>query len=179
MAHEELELFVHGQGAKPKVITATHGEVLRNVLIRYEVIKAGQEDVLVFVGECEEALTEPEEAEDGADKHAPVDVSLTIETLELKRHRHVHVHKCRHVAVEVNFTGKTKRHRFSPATTIRVVTQWARRKFHLDAAAAPEYVLQICNSTDRPRPDKHLGELVESPKCAICFDLVKEVTPQG
>jgi hypothetical protein len=179
MAHEELEIFVHRQGAKPKVITAAQDEVLRDVLIRNEVIKAGQEDILVFVGECEEALIELDEIEDGSDKHGPVDVSLTIEILELKRHRHVHLHKCRHVAVEVNFMGKTKRHRFSPATTIRVVTQWARKKFHLEAAAATEYVLQLCNSTDRPRPDKHLGELVEPSKCAICFDLVKEVTPQG
>jgi hypothetical protein len=42
-----------------------------------------------------------------------------------------------------------------------------------------EFRLQICGTTDKPRDDVHLGELVEAPKCAICFDLVKEVTPQG
>lgn len=179
MANDELELFIHGHGAKPRVIKASAGEKLRDVLIRLAIINEGQDDVLVFVGESEEALTEPDEVEDGTDKHAPVDVNLTVEILELKRHRHIHVHKCRHVAVEVNFTGKTKRRRFSPATTVGVVTHWARKKFHLESAAASEYVLQICNSTDRPRPDKHLGELVEPTKCSICFDLVKEVTPQG
>ena len=57
MAHEELELFVHGQGAKPRVIKASTGDVLRDVLIRFEIIKEGQDEFLVFIGECEEALT--------------------------------------------------------------------------------------------------------------------------
>lgn len=179
MVNEELELFIHSQGTKPRVVVAAPGDVLRDVLLRLEVIKQGQDDVLVFVGECEEALTEPDETEDGKDEHAPVDVALTVEVLELKRHRHVHIHRCTHVAVEVNFNGKTKRRRFSPAATVGVVTEWSRRKFHLDPAAAAEYVLQLCNSTKQPRSDEHLGELVEPPKCTICFDLVKEITPQG
>jgi hypothetical protein len=91
----------------------------------------------------------------------------------------VHIHKCRHVAVEVNFNGETKRRRFSPAATIGVVSQWTRKKFHLDPAAAAEYLLQFCNSTKQPRSAEHLGELVEPPKCSVCFDLVKEITPQG
>jgi len=179
LADQELELFIHGAAAKPRVIVAAPDEVLRDVLVRFEIIKESQDDILVFIGECDEALSEPDDVEDGADTHAPVDVSLTLEVLDLKRHRHVHVHKCRHVAVEVNFSGKTKRRRFSPSTTVGVVTRWARKKFHLDAAAAAEYVLQICKSTDQPRSDKHIGELVEASKCSICFDLVKEVTPQG
>jgi hypothetical protein len=179
MANEELEFFLHGQGTKPKVVVASPGDTLREVLIRMDVIKESQDDILVFVGECEEALREPDDAEDGADQHAPVDVSLTLEVLEIRRHRHVHCHRCRHVAVEVNFGGKTKHRKFSPAATVGVVAQWARKKFHLDAAAAAEYVLQVCKTTDQPRSDEHLGELVEASKCSICFDLVKEVTPQG
>ena len=124
-------------------------------------------------------MSEPDETEDGEDEHAPVDVTLTLEVLELKRHRHMHVHRCRHVAVEVNFSGRTKRRKFSPAATIGVVTQWARKKFQLDPAAAAEYVLQLCSSTEQPRPDEHLGELVEPPKCSICFDLVKESHAAG
>jgi hypothetical protein len=179
MVGEELELFIHSQGAKPKVVVARPHEILRDILVRTEVIKEGQDDLLVFVGEWEECLTEPDEIEDGEDRHEPIDVSMTIEVLEIHRHRHVHVHKCRRVAVEVNFTGRTKRHRFSPATTIAVVTRWARKKFKLDGAAGAEYVLQICKTTKQPRPSEHLGELVEPPACAICFDLVKEITPQG
>ncbi len=179
MAGEAIELFIHSQGEKPRVAVAGPQEVLRDVLVRAEVITEGQEELLVFVGEWEEALNEPEEIEDGEDRHAAVDLSLTIEALELHRHRHVHVHKCKRVAVEVHFNGRTKRHRFSPATTIAVVTKWARNKFKLDPAAGAEYVLQICDSTKQPRPSEHLGELVEPPACAICFNLVKEITPQG
>jgi hypothetical protein len=179
MAGEELELFIHRQGEKSKLAVARPHEVLRDVLVRMEVIQEGADEVMVFVGEWDEVLREPDEVEDGEDQHEPVNVLLTIEALELHRHRHVHVHKCKRVAVDVNFTGGTKRHRFSPATTIGVVTQWARKKFKLDGAAGAEYVLQLCKSTKQPRSGEHLGELVEPPTCAICFDLVKEITPQG
>ncbi|HEX4826339.1 MAG TPA: hypothetical protein VFV19_18710 [Candidatus Polarisedimenticolaceae bacterium] len=179
MADQNVELFVHAQGAKPTVATGSAAETLRTVLVRAGVITGEGGEVYVFVGECGEALTELEDVEDGVDKHDPADVNLTLEELDLRRHRHVHVHKCRHVAVEVHFSGQTKRHRFSPATTIAVVTTWARRKLHLDPAAAAEYVLQLCNSTERPRADRHLGELVQAAVCSICFNLVREVTPQG
>jgi len=179
MADQELELFIHSQGERSRLAVASPREVLRDVLVRAGVIKEGDHELLVFVGEWDGAVREPVEVEDGEDQHEPVNVLLTIEALELHHHRHVHVHKCKRVAVEVNFTGHTKRHRFSPATTIGVVTQWARRKFKLDGAAGAEYVLRICGSTKQPRPSEHLGELVDSRTCAICFDLVKEVTPQG
>jgi hypothetical protein len=179
MAGEAIEFFIHGQGAKPKVAVSGPHEVLRDVLVRAEIITEGQEELLVFVGEWEEALAEPDEVEYGEDSHVPVDFLLTIEALELHRHHHVHVHKCRRVAAEVHFNGRTKRRRFSPATTIAVVTQWARKKFKLDPAAGAEYVLNICDATTQPRPSEHLGELVEPPVCAICFKLVKEITPQG
>jgi hypothetical protein len=58
------------------------------------------------------------------------------------------------------------------------VTGWARKALGLDDASAAEYVLRLCGTTDQPRPDKHLGELVGS-TCSLCFDFVKEVTPQG
>jgi len=55
MAGEELELFIHSQGAKPKIAVAYPHEVLRDVLVREEIIKQGQDDMLIFVGESEEA----------------------------------------------------------------------------------------------------------------------------
>jgi hypothetical protein len=179
MPDEAIELFIHSQGAKPKIAVVGPHEVLRDVLVRAEVLTEGQEELAVFVGEWEEALNELDEIEDGEDSHYPVDLSLTIEALELRRHRHIHVHRCKRVGVQVHFDGRTKHHRFSPATTIAVVTQWARRKFKLDPAAGADYVLHICDTTKQPRPSEHLGELVEPPVCSICFKLVKEETPQG
>jgi hypothetical protein len=180
MATQDIELFVHGQGAKPVVVAASSGETLHDVLVRSGIIPAGETGaILVFVGECDEALREADDVEDGVDEHAPVDANQTLDALGVRAHHHVHHHRCRHIAVDVNFGGTTKHRRFSPATTIAIVTAWARKKFKLDPAAASEYRLQICHTTNTPRDDMHLGELVEAPKCAICFDLVKEVTPQG
>ncbi|HVB16643.1 MAG TPA: hypothetical protein VNF04_08935 [Stellaceae bacterium] len=179
MSADELKLFVHVEGAKSMVVAAKPGEVLRDVLIRAGALKASQDDILIFLGECTEALNEAEEVDNGADEHKPADAGLTLEALELHRHQHVHCHRCRHVAVEVNFNKKTKRHRFSPATTIEVVTAWARKKFKLDPTIAGEYVLQTCETKTQPRPGDHLSELVHAPDCSLCFDLVKEITPAG
>jgi hypothetical protein len=104
---------------------------------------------------------------------------LCIEVLDLERHRHIHHHPCRTIAVEINYKDKSKTRRFSPAATVETVTRWARKKFHLDAAAASEYVLQFCDSAVQPRSDQHLSQLPEASHCALCFDLVPEVTPQG
>lgn len=179
METEQIEIFIHSEGVKTQVVAATVDEVLKDVLIRSGALSADTVDVHVFIGECDEAHHEAEEVDDGADQHAPVELTCRLREVELKKHRHVHVHKCRHVSVAVNFAGKTKRHRFSPAATVGTAATWARRKFHLDPATAGEYVLQICGTTDQPRPDKHLGELAKHHDCALCFDLVKEVTPQG
>lgn len=179
MIAQQTELFLHGRGSKPRSVLAASNEILREMLVRTGIIRDGGDEILVFVGECEEALAEPDTVEDGVDSHAPVDISLTIEVLEVERRRHVHCHTCRHVATEVMFNGVTKRHRFSPSTTVATATQWARKKFRLDQAAGAEYVLEICGTDDQPRPDKHLGELVKEGTCNLCFTLVKEINPQG
>ena len=179
MITQELELFLHGQGAKPQSMFATPTETLREALSRAGIIREGTDEILVFVGECEEALAEPDDVEDGCDTHAPVDISLTIEVLEIERHRHVHCHTCRHVATDVTFNGDTKRRRFSPSATVGTVAQWARRKFRLDPAAAAEYVLQITGTTEQPRSDKHLGELLKAGTCSLSLEFVKEITHQG
>lgn len=178
MESELVELFVHGKG-RSQVVQASPAEKLREVLVRVDVLGPTEQDATVFVGECAEALGEPDDIDDGEDTHAPADIDLTIEVLDLKRHRHVHHHLCRRIAVEVNFGGKTKQHRFSPATTVETVTVWARTKFHIDVANASEYVLQFCGTANQPRTDQHLSQLSEAAGCKLCFDLVPEVTPQG
>jgi hypothetical protein len=177
MIAQELELFIHGRGAKPRSMVATPTETLHETLSRAGIIM--DDETLVFVGECEEALAEPDEVEEGADVQAAVNVNLTLDVLEIELHRHVHCHTCRHVAVEVAFNGDTKRRRFSPSATICTVTQWARRKFRLDPTAAAEYVLQIVDTTEQPRSDKHLGELLEIGTCYLGLEFVREITPQG
>src|SRR5206468_3432553 len=127
MITQELELFLHGQGAKPRPMLAAPKETLREALVRIGIIKESGDEILVFVGECEEALAEPDDVENGCDAHAPVDISLTIEVLEIERHRHVHCHTCRHVAIEIEFNGRDKRRKFSPSATVETLTKWARK----------------------------------------------------
>jgi hypothetical protein len=179
MEGTEIEHFIHAPGVSPRVAVGAAEDRLRDVLIRLEVIRDQPDGLHIFVGECVEALNEADDVNDGSDGHEPVDIDLTLSVLEIHRHRHVHVHRCRHIGVEVNFSGKTKRHRFSPNTTVGVTTDWARRKFHLDPAVAGEYVLQFCGSPVQPRSDEHLGDLVQGDTCSLCFDLVKELTPKG
>jgi hypothetical protein len=179
MTTQKTEIYVHGLGAKPRSMFSAPNETLREALVRTGMIREGADEILVFVGECEEALTEPDDLEDGIDLHPPVDVGLTVEVLEIERHRHVHCHTCRHVATEITFNGETKRHQFSPAATVATVTKWAKKKFHLDAAASADYVLEICGTTDKPRADRHLGELVKEGNCNLCFVIVTEINPQG
>ena len=177
MANQEKEFFVHTQGAKPQVIHAALDELLGEVLVRAGVIQEGQDDLLIFVGESDAALLEPDDIKDGIDEQSPVDANLPIEKLG-PQVRHIHCYGCPHVVVDVNFGAQTEQWKFSPATTVSVVTRWARRKLRLDDAAAADYVLRACGTNDQPRADTYLGELAAA-TCSLCFDLVKEVTPQG
>lgn len=175
---ELIEIFVHAAG-RSHAVQASPDETVRDVLVRLEVIGAGKPEHLIFIGECEEALAESDDVEDGADDHPPIEIGLTLEALDLRRHRHVHHHPCRYIAIDVNFGGATKARRFSPAATVETVARWARKKFRVDPATASEYVLQFCGGTVQPRSDQHLSQLPEAATCALCFDLVPEVTPQG
>jgi hypothetical protein len=49
-------------------------------------IPEGEIEIFVFIGECDEALKEPAEIEDGVDEHTPVDIDPTLEVLEIHRH---------------------------------------------------------------------------------------------
>lgn len=176
---QEVELFIHSQGQKPRIVSASVEETLAALLVRLGIPTDQHREVFVFIGEDESALSEAPDVEDGVHKHDPADVSRTLGQHGVRHHGHLHHNRCRHIAVEINFAGHTKRHKFSPATTIAVVTAWARKKFKLDPHVAGEYVLRICGTPKEPRPDEHLGELTHGQDCALCFELVREVTPQG
>jgi hypothetical protein len=180
MSHElgEVEVFVHSEGAGPKSIRLPAEATLAEVLA-----KAGvehQSDFLVFVGESVEALEEAFEVEDGEDGHEPVPVHHLLHH-HAGHHRtvHVHCHRCRRIAVSVNYHEKTQHHRFSPATTVETVKDWVRRKLHLHDPDDDRLILKDCGTGEQPRSDVHLGELVKSGACTVCFDLVSDVKVEG
>ncbi len=137
-------------------------------------------DLLVFVGQPQSALAQPDaDVDDAEDVHEPADAAITLAGLGIHRSGHVHCHRCHHVAVTVYYKNHEVRRRFSPATTVAAVTAWARHRFKLADADAEKLILQICDSDRRPRPEEHLGELVHAPDCRLCFDLVPEQKIEG
>ena len=173
MSGKELEVFVHHPGKRPTVVHADPTETVRTLLSRLEVRLDGAHDILVFVGECDHALTE------GEDSHQPADLDLTLAELELDKHHHLHCSRCHEIATLIHFSEKELHRKFSPATTVEVATQWARTNLRLDAAAAAEFVLRLSDTKEQPRPSQHLGELLPGGECKLSFELVKEMTPQG
>jgi hypothetical protein len=171
---EEFDLFVHREGCGPRPVRASAGEPLAEILKRADA--APGPDVLVFVGESEHARADDRDEDGGEDGHNPADPSLTASALGLHSGGHVHCHRCRRVAVAVNYGGRTKRHKFSPSATVAIATEWAKKKFKLTDTDTLTYLLQVCDSNCRPRPNVHLGELVQFPACELCFDLVPEKT---
>lgn len=114
------------------------------------------------------------------DRDEPLDDILIVREHAGPTGIKAHVHRCRHVEVAVTFNGETVHHRFSPATTIARVKQWAAvDKFHMSEAEAGEHVLQITGTHDRPAPGTHLGKLTTCPRCRIAFSLVADERVNG
>ena len=58
MEDNEIEHFIHAPGGSPKVAVAASEDKLRDILIRLEVIRNEPDGLHIFVGECDEALSE-------------------------------------------------------------------------------------------------------------------------
>jgi hypothetical protein len=168
MNRSDITLFVHREGCKPQVVQANASEHLDELLTRAGVA-AG---VPVFVGECEQCRTDDQDEDGKEDAHDPANPSLTLENLGLHHGGHVHCHRCRRVEVMVHYGSGTRRHKFSPATTVASATVWAKKKYKLTDSDAVTYVLQITGTNVVPQANSHLGELVHFPKCELCFDIV-------
>lgn len=174
MKKDTVEFFLHGNG-KPQVQSGLEGETLREVLARVEALPQGEE--LVFVGEPDDALRN-DESDTEEDAQTPADLGATLGVLRVRELRHVHTRAVRRIEVTVNFNGKQRKRKFSPAATVATVLAWAKKRFKIDATAGADYVLQLLPEKTIPRPEEHLGDLKPGSK-ALEFDLVREVTPQG
>jgi hypothetical protein len=172
MKEVSLELFLHVNG-HPQVISTTPNETLREVFTRLNFLP--NKEHFVFVGESDEAIHHP----NNDDIHQPANIDLSIENLELHRQKHVHISAVHRVEVTVCFNGVSHNRRFSPATTIAVVTTWAKERFHVDPKDGADLILALKPSEEHPRIDQHLGDLLAPGSGELSFDLVREITPQG
>ena len=169
---QAIEIFLHGKG-KPQVISANDADTLYVVLAAADALPAVGE--FVFVGE---AFDEHGRG-DAEDTQHPVDLGCSLIDLGLGRHGHVHTRAVHRVDVEVRFNGQEVKHWFSPAATVERATNWAKRRLGLDPKASADLVLILEPTKTQPRPDQHLGELLERGHHSLKFDLIREMTPQG
>ncbi len=169
MSADSIEFFIH-DGHQPPRLAKARGDELLEAALRREGITLG-DDIYLFVSDAER--------EDEAEEPEPVPSGLTMAAAGVKRHSHVHCHRCRRVQVSVNYQSKTEQRKFAPNTRIRRVRRWAQKVFGLTGPAAGDFVLQPCGSDVDAGLQQHLAEFVRDGTCSTCFDLSKEVTPQG
>jgi hypothetical protein len=163
----EIELFLQGEGiAQIVLVKVPEDGSVRDIV---EAARAqgyhasGDDSPAVFLEGNEEPLVP----------------GLTLKTAGIQARRRVHVHTCRKVKISINFNAEEKSHPFSPATTMAAVKKWADDKFKLSGVDATEHALQLCGTSNRPGDDIHVGSLVASNTCALCFDLVPKQRVEG
>lgn len=169
----QVELFLHTHTGGARIIQVSSHDTLEAVLAKAGVVV--EPDSFIFVSGLDAAFDV--EADD--DSHEPVDARITLDCCGVHRAGHLHHHHCRRVAAKVNYQNHSKTRMFSPARTIHQVLKWVRHAFHLTDADADNFVLQLCGTTERPRMDQHLGDLVHRHCCEVCFDLVAEHKIEG
>jgi len=163
----EIEVFLQGAGISRTQLVRLPENATVNDLVE----AARQHGLQLAEGEPPIVMLE--------DSDEPLPLEAKLVDAGLKHRGRVHIHRCRRVEVTVNFNGVTKVHPFSPGQTLQRVKAWAAKQFGMSEADAAEHALQICDSTERPSEDTHLGSLVTRPGCAVCFDLVPKQRIEG
>jgi hypothetical protein len=162
---QKTSVFIQVQGQagvlEAEIVeAATHGDIrdsLATVGVQIDT------ETFIFIGEAEDHLK--------GERREPVP--------GLKHGERIHVTRCHRIKTTVHFLDKTAEHSFPPGARVHRVKAWAVHHFRLDPKDAAEYVLQICNSTERPASDTPLHCLVHDHECSICFDLVPEKRVEG
>lgn len=173
MKDETIEVLLQGVG-EPKIVRAAMSEALRDVLARENALPG--EGQFVFVGEAIESVEV-----DGEDAHEPVTIDATLEALAIYGNTRIHTRVPRHIEVVVFYNGEKKR-RFPPSATVARVLKWAKHAFDIDPSAGSDLILKLKPSGKIPRMEQHLSDLLGSGEHRhpeLCFELVREVNPQG
>ena len=163
----DIEIFLQGAGIdRVRLIRVTEPGTVADL-----VAAARQQGLDLAEGESPIVLLE--------DSEDPLELGAVLANVGVKHRSRVHIHRCRRVEVTVNYNGQAKTRNFAPSQTVKRVKVWAADQFGLSKADANEHALQVCNSTNRPDEDVHLGTLVSRPGCAVCFDLVPKQRIEG
>lgn len=174
MNPNEVELFLHGAKGRPVAIKAEKNEVLRDVLAKHDALPADGE--FVYIGESKTAQVDPDSERDD---HAPADLDQTLEALDAMNKRFVRTKAVHSIDVSVQWNADNPSRNFSPSATVETVLVWAKHRLQIDPVAGAELVLELVSTTEVPRMNEQLGDLLKPGETALAFKLVKEVNPQG
>ncbi|HEX8386865.1 MAG TPA: hypothetical protein VF576_11815 [Rubricoccaceae bacterium] len=94
-------------------------------------------------------------------------------------HCRVHVGPRARIDVTVHYNGRHVGQGFSPAATVERVHRWAADQLGLSETEAARHKLQFCDTTDQPKPRRHLGALDRNRDRELCLDLVPARRTQG
>jgi hypothetical protein len=160
-----MEIIVEGEGlADVEAVRIEEGSTGR-AIVAAVAVKGGfpVEEGLLFV-------------EDG---EAPLDLELIVATERVGRTHHVH--RVRHIEVSVFYQGRQIEKRFSPATRVQRVLDWAvsPKGFNIDKAIAPEMELAVHGSTTALPKNAHIGRYLRHPQHHLAFDLIRGIVPNG
>jgi hypothetical protein len=161
----EVEIIVEGEGlAEVEIIRIEEGSAGREIVAAVAV-RGGfpAEEGFLFLEDSEE----------------PLDVEVIVG--EENTGRVHHVHRVRHIEVSVFYQDRRIEKRFSPATRVQRVLDWAvgPRGFNIDKAIAPEMELALHGSNITVPKDAHIGRFLRHPEHCLSFDLIRGVVPNG
>lgn len=163
----EIEIFLQGEGIPEITLVRVPSKATVQAIVEaaqaHGMRLEEKDHPVVLLEDTEEAL----------------DLNRQLDQAGIGHRSRVHVHRCRRVEVSINFQAEQQTRKFSAATTVQRVKQWAVHEFGLPKVDATEHALQLCGSMTRPDEDIHLGTLVQYPDCMLCFDLVPKQRVEG
>lgn len=160
-----MELIVEAEGlAEVEAFSINEGTTGREI-VAVVAVKAGfpAEEALLFVEDCE----------------SPLDLELLVNAESIGTIHHVH--RVRHIEVSVFYQQRRIEKRFSPATRIQRVLDWAvsSEGFNIEKTIAPEMELALHGSTTALPKNAHIGRYLRHPQHCLGFDLIRGVVPNG
>jgi hypothetical protein len=162
----EIEILVEGEGlAEIEAIRVPRGSSALAIIVAVATKGAfPAEEAILFL----------------EDSDAPVDPSILLIEEEVSGKVH-HVHRAHKVEVGVYYQARRITRHFPPSTRVQRVLDWAVGPdgFKIDPSIAPEMELALHGQTTPLPKTAHIGRYIRHPHCALDFDLIRGIVPNG
>jgi hypothetical protein len=114
------------------------------------------------------------------DEDLPIEIKGLLVDESFRGRLH-HIHRALHVEALIFYKERHVKRRFSPATRLQRILDWAvsPSELNIDPLIAPEMELAI-PGIETPLPKtSHLGRYVHHPCGEVKFDLIRGIIPNG